>query len=373
MPFKNTPETYGIVSKTLHWFIALAMIGMMVLGTLLEDMARTPFKFQMINLHKALGVTILFLALARLLWRGVNSPFPLPNPKHQTWEQKLSHVVHWALYFLMIAMPLSGWLLSGAANFPFKWFGLFSIPSIMAPNHDLAEILEEVHGALATGIWIVLGLHVAGALKHVFIDRDNTMRRMTTGALVFVALLGFAPALASESAAPTVWTINRSASTLSVDGVADGTGFTGGFKAFDGTINLTPEKPETGNASITIDLNSFDSKNAERDSTVKQPEWFDVVKSPTATFKVVKFEKLPEPGAFAAHGRLFLRGLERAVTLPFTLTVSEANGVKTAHAVGATSLKRLEFDVGTGDWADTKTVADDVKIRIDLTATAKSQ
>ena len=372
MPFKNTPETYGLVAKTLHWLIALAMIGMMVLGTLFEDMARTPFKFQLMNLHKALGVTILFLALARLLWKGVNSPFPLPNPNHQTWEQKLAHVAHGALYFLMIAMPLSGWMMSGAANFQFKWFGLFSIPPIMVPNHDLAETLENVHGALATGIWIVLGLHVAGALKHVVIDRDNTLRRMTTGAVMLMALLGTAPARAAD-APPTAWTINRAASTIGIDGTADGTGFTGGFKAFDGTINLTPEKPETGNATITIDLNTFDSKNAERDSTVKQPEWFDVVKSPTATFKVVKFEKLPEPGAFVAHGRLFLRGLERPVTLPFTLTVTEANGIKTAHAVGTTSLKRLEFNVGTGDWANTDTVADAVQIRIDLTAIAKSQ
>lgn len=368
MPIRNTTETYGHVAKILHWLIALAVLGMMLMGIFMEDIPDRVLKFQVYGIHKALGVTVLFLMLARFGWKLMNMGLPHHNPAHKPWEQKLAAAVHWGFYALLIAMPLSGWLMTGAAGSTTNWFGLFVVPNIAAPDQGLREVYGEIHEITSFLIWAALAAHIGGALKHVVIDRDNTLKRMLP--VLVLALLLPVNAKADDEMAPIAWSIDRSLSKLVFEGTQEGGAFTGEFTAFDGTIKLNPKDPLKGTAHILIDLGSVSSQNTERDTSVKEKDWFDTATNPTATYAIDYFDKTDIDGNFIARGRLILRGIEKAVDLPFTLTVTQAGQVLTARAIGETSIKRLEFGVGDGQWRDPAMVGDDFKIKIDITATA---
>lgn len=370
MTIKNTPDTYGHIAKILHWVIALAVLGMMVVGTIMEDIPDKAMRFQVYGIHKALGVTILFLMVARLGWKLVNLGNPHHNAAHKPWEQKLAALIHWGFYGLLLVMPLSGWLLTGAAGSTINWFGLFPVPNIAMPNPDMREVYGEIHEITATLIWLALAAHIGGALKHAFIDRDNTIKRMMP-IVIFAALLP-AAAHAADDSQTIAWRIDRTQSTLGFEGMQEGGVFKGEFTAFDGTIRFDPKYPEKGTAHILIDLGSVSSGNAERDTTAKEKDWFDTATNPTSTYSVDYFEKGETDTDFIARGRLILRGVELALDLPFKLYVTESNGILTAHATGQTTLKRLDFGVGDGEWKSTDMVGNEFTVKIDITATAKA-
>src|SRR5205085_10344839 len=127
--------------------------------------------------HKSVGITILGLALIRLMWRGATPPPPLPDTL-RPYERALARFTHAALYFLLFAMPLSGWMMSSARGFPVSWFGFFQLPDLVPKNKALYEALLTTHGTLAVVLAVVVALHVAGALKHHFIHKDDVLRRM---------------------------------------------------------------------------------------------------------------------------------------------------------------------------------------------------
>jgi|GEM_PF-134811 len=359
----NTADRYGAVHKALHWTIALFVLMMLVMGLVMGDIANPADRFWVYGIHKSLGITILTLMIARLGWKLLNRDLPRPLPTHPRHEQIAAAVVHWGFYGLLIAMPLSGWLMTAAANSTVNWFGFFVVPNPIEPNQEVREFMNGAHDVIAWAIWGFIGLHVAGALKHVFIDRDGTLRRM----LPFGALLLCLIPLNAQAAE---WTINRQTSTLTFEATQEGAPFKGVFKGFDGTISFDPAKPEEGKGTIIIDLGSIDSQNAERDTTVKEKDWFDVATSPSATYNIARFEKGADEGAYIAKGTLMLRGLERPLDLPFTFKGDEKDGLQTAVVDGATSFKRLDFGVGDGQWADPAMVGNDIKIRIHVEATA---
>lgn len=384
MIWRNTIERYGAVHKFLHWTIALAVLFMLVLGLVMEDIPHglavalgygdvSPLVLRMkaFSLHKAIGITVLALMLLRIVWKLVNWDLPKSLPTHERWEQKLAHLVHWGFYGLLIAMPLSGWIMTSAKASTINWFGFFPVPPIVQPNQELGYSMARAHEYIAYGIWAFIALHVAGALKHVVIDKDGTLRRMLP--FTAAAFLLLSPiALHAADKAP-VWVIDRTQSHLNFEATQEGSSFKGQFKAFSGSLTFDPKNPGSGKGNILIDLGSIDSANAERDTAVKEKDWFDIATNPTATFTIDKFEKGKEDDAYLALGYLKLRGLERPLDLPFKLTVTEKDGIKTAHAVGETSLKRLDFGVGGGQWADPAMVGDSITIRIDVIATAKTQ
>ena len=180
MPLRNTPEAWGSVHKVLHWLIALAVVGLLVVGWIMDEMPNSPDKIKVYALHKSFGITVLALMLVRLAWRWTNPRPALPSTM-KGWERTLAGVVHGGLYVVLLAMPLSGWLFNSASNFKLKWFGLFSIPPLWGPDKDLKHLAEDVHWALSWAIVTLVVLHVAGALKHHFVDRDDVLRRMLPG------------------------------------------------------------------------------------------------------------------------------------------------------------------------------------------------
>lgn len=182
MPTPRIPLLqYTRTAKALHWLLALLIVGMLGMGLYMESLPFSPQKFQLIQLHKSIGITILMLAAARLLWRFTN-PAPM-FPEHMPlWQKAAAHLTHTALYALMFAMPLSGFLMSDAAGYHPNWFGI-NVPILMAPNPDLAKTLNWAHGMGANLFWALLAAHVGAALFHHVIVKDNTLRRMLPEAI----------------------------------------------------------------------------------------------------------------------------------------------------------------------------------------------
>jgi len=169
---------YTLPAIVLHWLIAIAIIGTFTLGLVMTDIAGiTPTKLRYYNWHKWAGVTVLLLAALRLLWRLANHP-PQYADQMPAWQRGAAHGLHWLLYVLMFAVPLSGYLYSLAAGFPIVYFGLLELPVLMGPDPALKVTLLAVHYWLNMLLAALVGLHVLAAFKHLLVDRDGVMQRM---------------------------------------------------------------------------------------------------------------------------------------------------------------------------------------------------
>lgn len=169
--------TYTRPAVVLHWLVALLIFAAFPLGLYMSDLPLSPTKLQLYSWHKWMGITVLMLALLRVLWRATHTPPALPDIA--IWERRASAAAHGLLYALIIAAPLSGWLMSSAKGFQTVWFGVLPLPDLIAKNRDLGETLEEVHEILNFIMAGLVCLHVAGALKHQFVDRQPFLRRMS--------------------------------------------------------------------------------------------------------------------------------------------------------------------------------------------------
>ena len=176
MSWRNTTRSWGAVSKSLHWLIVLLIIGQWGIAQYAEDLPLLA-KGPPLNLHKSIGMTILALAVIRLVWRLAN-PVPSLQGLAKNWERRLAHFSHVMLYALLMAMPLTGWMMSSARNFPVSWFGQFQFPDLVSPSRTLYQRMNDLHETLFAVLVIVALLHVAGALKHHFFDRNEVLRRM---------------------------------------------------------------------------------------------------------------------------------------------------------------------------------------------------
>jgi len=178
MPLQNTQDQYGAVAKCFHWVIALLIVGMLCVGLYMTNVQLSmPDKMQIFGLHKSVGITVLVLASLRLLWKLINT-HPIPLPSHQQWEKSLAALVHGLLYVMMFLMPLTGWIGSSAKGFSVSVFHLFTMPDLVKPDKGTADLMWTIHEYAAYGLILIIGLHFAGAMKHVVIDRDGTLRRM---------------------------------------------------------------------------------------------------------------------------------------------------------------------------------------------------
>ena len=177
MQWRNTSDTYGALAKFLHWAIVILIIAQYVIIEVADEMPKGPAKFEQIDLHKSVGMTVLLLVVLRILWRVANrgNPAPVTMPRAQ---QVAAAAGHGLLYLLIPVPPLSGWAMSSAANYPVTLFGWFQFPALVAENHDLHEPLEEVHEFLFDSVFVVATLHAIAALYHHFVMKDGSLRRM---------------------------------------------------------------------------------------------------------------------------------------------------------------------------------------------------
>lgn len=168
---------YTATAKALHWLMALMLFAMLALGFYMQGLPLSPEKLQLYSWHKWAGVTIFLLVLFRLAWRFTHRPPALPAnmPKLM---QLAAHAGHLALYGLMLAIPLSGWLMSSAKGFQTVWFGILPLPDLLTKDKALGDLLQTVHVSLNLLLLVVVVGHVGAALKHHFIDRDDILTRM---------------------------------------------------------------------------------------------------------------------------------------------------------------------------------------------------
>jgi len=174
---RNSDRAYGIIAQALHWCTAGLLLSQFALGLYAADLPLSLARLQWLTWHKSLGITILMLMLARLLWRLFDAPPPLPE-KMSWWERDAAHAVHWVLYAVSVLAMLAGWLYASAAGLSIKWFGWLLIPDLLEKDTVIAPLFKELHHALVALLALLVLGHVGAALRHAFLLRDGMMRRM---------------------------------------------------------------------------------------------------------------------------------------------------------------------------------------------------
>ena len=176
MTLRNSATDWGSVSKTFHWLIVLLLIGQGLLGLTMGDFGRE-MRGTLVGLHKSIGITILMLAVARLLWT-LFAGRPQPAPGVARWQHRMAQAGHFLLYALLIMLPVSGWLMGAYGGRATEWFGLFELPRIVAENEAAHEMLEERHEQLFWLLVLVALGHAGAAIYHHVFQRDATLVRM---------------------------------------------------------------------------------------------------------------------------------------------------------------------------------------------------
>ena len=174
---RNTESSWGAVAKFLHWSIAVLIFGQFALGWLAVTWRLSPTKLELFIWHKSFGLLVLVLVVLRILWRFANPTPALPTGTPPV-ERVAAHGSHLLLYTLVIALPLSGWVINSAAKIPFRVFWWFPLPAIVAPDKALADAAEQVHFVLFIALAALLVLHIGASLRHHFIKRNDILTRM---------------------------------------------------------------------------------------------------------------------------------------------------------------------------------------------------
>ncbi|KAF7600741.1 MAG: cytochrome b [Candidatus Dactylopiibacterium carminicum] len=174
---KNKSHRYTTTAVSLHWLITLGLTGTLALGFYMNSLPFSPAKLQYISWHKWAGISLLLLALFRLGWRATH-PQPSPPAGMPAWQHAAAEWTHRVLYLLMIAIPLSGWLMSSAKGFPTVYFGLVQLPDLIGRDVELGKQLTALHVWLNFALIGLVGLHALAAVKHHLIDRDDVLSRM---------------------------------------------------------------------------------------------------------------------------------------------------------------------------------------------------
>ncbi len=415
-------QRYTAVAIALHWTIAFGIIAQIALGWTMDDVESG--RYGLIQIHKSIGITILMLTAARIAWRLMNPP--PPEPPMPGWQRGLALFVHLGFYVLLVAMPLTGWIMASASDdAPTQWFGLADarlpvIPGLAPDTRDTIEdSFEQVHGNLAWVIIALLVLHVAGALKHQLADRDGLIARMAPGlfgrtagppdnghgllwaigASALVLAIAILPNLASSSptsatnagetaqiasgadqgptfppdvASPApVWTVDPAQSSIKFRFTYVDRPYEGSFREWVATIQFDPEKPEDARIRVVIPTASITTPEADFNDALPQGDWFDVANHPQAVFEVRQGVFKDSDTQYEATGILTVKGQPPyPVRLPFTLRIDG----DTARMHGETTLPRLDLDIG-GDMPTSEAsgedqwVGADVVVVVDVVAT----
>lgn len=413
---------YSTLAIVLHWTIAALIILQIILAGRMEG--RTPEAFAVVQFHKSIGITVLLLSLVRLAWRLLHPPPPEPEALAR-WERTLSTGVHWAFYAVMIGMPLTGWIMVSTSRIvlPTLLFGTIAWPHVPGlaelapaakkPWHDLSL---AGHGLIIKGAYVLIALHVAGALKHQLFGREEpVLSRMAPGAVsgrwweprLLVIAVGVAavvafgrfyepphpatgvlppppppppveeavalpavvapapagaPVVAPTPAGPAKWVVSPG-STLGFATSWSGEAIQGRFDKWTADILFSPDALDASKLTVTIDLTSVKTGDEQRDASLPSGDWFDVAEHPKAIFTASKFTQAGE-GRFVAHGKLSLRGVSRPLDLPFRLKITG----DTASVSGVTTLDRTAFGVGQGEWQSTDSIPAKVTVTVALKA-----
>ncbi|WP_133405317.1 cytochrome b [Parashewanella tropica] len=178
MQLKNSQQRYGLIASLLHWIMALAVFGLFGLGLYMVELTYyDPWYRGSLELHKALGIVLMLTLGLRIIWRWIN-PRPQDLATNSTLVNKAAHAAHLLLYLGLLALMISGYLISTADGRSIDVFGVFEVAALPAMHDQQEDIAGVIHWGLAWGLITLTALHIFAALKHHFIDKDNTLRRM---------------------------------------------------------------------------------------------------------------------------------------------------------------------------------------------------
>lgn len=394
-PTLSPDHGYDAPTRVFHWLTALLILSGAVLGYTMTR--RVPASdadvaeiFRLYSLHKTIGITVFFTALARIAWALTHRrPGPLhPDRRLETFAAEL---VHWALYGAMLVMPLSGWIYHAASPgyAPILWPLGQSLPFVPTDDKGLALFLSTLHRFSSYVLYGAVALHIAGAFKHAIVDMDATVARMTTGqgtpagparlhlmpmltalaiwVAAIVTALTLAPVpetdpfaelegeISTETGAPS-WTVTDGTLTITVTQM--GSPVTGTFTGWTADIAYDDE---THSGDVTVSIPVADLTLGLVTKQALSPEFFDAAAHPTATFtaSIAEIDAL-----LTATGTLDLRGVSVPVTVPFDLAIDGDTATMSARL----TLDRRNFGMGAS-YPDEKTVAFPVAVDIALTAT----
>lgn len=392
---------YASVAIALHWTIALAIIVMLWLGWNMHDADHRPVEW-MFQLHKSIGITILTLTIARIIWRLMNPPPPLPDGMKPL-EKTASHATHIGLYVLMIAMPLTGWVMVSVSPFSIAtvlygttgWPHLPGLPDLaLESRENIYPFVVTIHESLARLMAGLAILHVAGAIKHEISDEEGVLKRMIpalfgkpapprppsrgalnafgAAAVFFVAVAGAPvvaqslsgkPAPAQSKLATANWDIDYANSEIRFSGIYDEDDFTGTFEDWTASISFSKDALASSHAEVTIETSSARTGNTQYDSTLEAGEWFATNTFPAASVSLTNFRT--EGDGLVADAALTIK--EIALTLPFVFTLDDSED--TVVMTGTTTLSRAAYDIGQDSDAEGEWVSDEITVSVTVRAT----
>jgi cytochrome b561/polyisoprenoid-binding protein YceI len=376
------PARYSGIAICLHWLIALALACELGLGFALPE---APAGFALWQLHKSIGIAILALTIVRIGWRLLRKP---PASLEAGLVGALARAAHVAFYALLLLAPLTGWAIvsTSPTRIPTILFGRIGFPHLPLPD-ALNRAAEQSHAVLA---WIglaLIGLHIAGVLRHELLLRHGGMRRMSPGGRSAVGLvLGLAVVLAggatfamvdrqapiapvsairpapgktsraapppapatspqsaqAGAAEPPSWSI-RPGGRLGFSVANGGEAIEGRFAKWGGAIRFDPAHPATAEIAIEIDLASATVGDATQDKMLAGEEYFSTAAFPKAAMRISSARRTG-PDSYVAQGRLELKGVTRPQAIEFRLTGSGSR----RHIEGTASIARAPFAIGTG-------------------------
>jgi cytochrome b561/polyisoprenoid-binding protein YceI len=366
MTMRNTTVRWGAVSQFLHWLIVALIALQAAIGLWGRLLPLGVEKLALLARHKSIGITILALAALRLVWRWLNPTPPLPA-NLTPYERFLARFTHTALYVLLFAMPLSGWIMSSARGFPVSWFSLYQLPDLVPKSRMLYEAMVTAHAALAIALALTVALHVAGALKHHFVLKDDTLRRMLPrGRITLAAAVAVVLAPAPAQAAAPAYVAVPAQSSLTYTFTQAGAENQGTFKRFSVSFD-----PAASRLDVIVDMGSCDTGDQQRNDSLRGKDFFDVADHPQSRFSASRIEKTAT--GYEAVGVLTLRGVMRTISVPFTWRTATVQGHAVGYLSGQTIVQRLDFGVGQGQWKSTEFLSNDVTIRYSLTLSTTGQ
>ena len=177
---RNTIESWGTPAKLLHWIMAVLVLAQFALGWTAANWRLSPLKLELFVWHKSVGILVLGLLLLRILWRLAN-PTPAMPADAPVWERRAARASHGLLYLLLIAMPVTGWIVNSAANIPFRIFWLIPLPAIVEPAERTADLAKWAHLMLFVALSATLLIHIGAALRHHYVKRNDVLARMLPG------------------------------------------------------------------------------------------------------------------------------------------------------------------------------------------------
>lgn len=425
-PVGASAGTYGRVAIVLHWFTAAAFLFQIGLGLRMGS-GLGAGAFAVYQLHKSVGISILLLTIARLLWRvrhPVAALSDLTGP-----ERVASRLVHVGFYALLLALPLTGWAIvsSSPRTIPTILFGILPWPhlpgvgALEAPGRAVVNAVgSRAHQWLVYVAYVAIAVHVAGAFKHQFADHKGMPRMLPlsreTAALLLVASTGlvvaafalgatmtlgtapsqpavatvdrFAKATPGEvartpatplvasparpaavradvpvAAAPANWIVRKPVSAIQFHTQWSEGPVNGRFSQWTANIVFSPDALDKSSVTATIDMASATTDSADATSALPGPDWFAVAAHPVATFSASDFRQL-RGDSYEARGMLDLHGVKRPFRLPFQLSIAG----KVATMSAKVSIDRTLFGIGQSEGASMGEVPAKVTVTIDLKA-----